>query len=329
MDARRRLLTFVALAALPALPALAQSARVWKVGVLSIRPRPLSLEADVQYGPFIAGLRDLGYVEGRNLAIEWRFAHGNYGLLPGLAAELVGLNVDVIAVVNIPVIRAAQDATKTIPIVMLTSSDPVGAGFVASLARPGGNITGLSNTNIDFSAKYLELLNTVVPNLSSIAFLVNTHNPSHRVILKDIQAAAAKTGIATVPVEVAGEPQLEPGFSSAARQGAKAVIAGIDSMFLELRQKIVDLSFKYRLPGIYSHRFFVEAGGLMSYGQDFARNYRHAAVYVDKIFKGAKPAELPVERASNLQLIINRKAAKVFGITVPTPLLLRADEVID
>lgn len=329
MKVRRRLLTVLALAALPASPGLAQQAKVWKVGVLSIRPRPISLEDDVQYGPFIAGLRELGYIEGRNLALEWRFAHGQYELLPALAADLVRLNVDVIAVVNVPVIRAAQQATKTIPIVMLTSSDPVGSGFVASLARPGGNITGLSNTNIDFSGKYLELLSIVMPGVSSLAFLVNPKNASHRVMLKDIQAAGAKARIATVPIEAANEQQLDTGFAAAARKGAKAVIAGIDSMFLELRQRIVDLSIKHRMPGIYPQRYFVQAGGLMSYGQDFSRNYRHAASYIDRIFRGASPAELPIQRASSLQLVINRKAAKAFGLTIPTELLLRADEIIE
>jgi putative ABC transport system substrate-binding protein len=329
LDARRHVLALLALGVLTSFPALSQQGRVWKIGILSIRPRPVSLDNDFQYGPFLAGLRELGYVEGKNLALEWRFAHGQYELLPGLAAELVGLKVDVIAAVNVPVIRALQQATRTIPIVILTASDPVGAGFVASLARPGGNITGLSNITSDLSAKYLELLGIILPNVSTFAFLLNPENSTHRAILKDIEAAAAKAGMTTVPIAAANPQQLETGFAAAAKQQARAVIVGIDSLFNDWRKKIVELTIKHRMPGIFPNRGYVEAGGLMSYGQDFSRNYRHAATYVDKILKGAKPADLPVELASNLQLIVNRKAANALGLTIPTPLLLRADGVID
>jgi putative ABC transport system substrate-binding protein len=329
MKMRRKLLALIALGALPVFPSVAQQGKVWRLGILSIRPRPISLDSDSQYGPFLKGLRELGYIEGKNLAIEWRFAHGQYELLPVLAAELVRLKVDVIAVVNVPVIRAAQRVTKTIPIVMLTSSDPVGAEFVASLARPGGNITGLSNINVDLNSKYLEFLTVIIPKLSTAAFLLNPANSSHRVMLRNIQATAAKAGIKTLPMEAATPQQLESAFAAAAKERAGAIIVGADTLFLELRQKIVDLTFRYRMPSMFSQRLFVEAGGLMSYGQDFADNYRHAATYVDKILKGAKPADLPVELATKLQLVINRKTATALGLTISPELLLRADEVIE
>ncbi len=329
MRMRRRFLALIALGVLPVFPSLAQQGRVWRVGILSIRPRPVSLDNDFQYEPFLKGLRELGYIEGKNLAIEWRFAHAQYELLPELAAELVRLKVDVIAVVNVPVIRAAQQATKTIPIVMLTSSDPVGAGFVASLARPGGNITGLSNINVDLSSKYLELLTVIIPKLSTVAFLLNPANSLHRVTLRNIQATAAKAGIKTLPMEAATPQQLESIFATTAKKRAGAIIVGIDTLFLDLRQKIVDLTLRYRIPSMFSQRLFVEAGGLMSYGADFADSSRHAATYVDKIFRGAKPADLPVELATKLQLVINRKTATALGLTISPELLLRADEVIE
>jgi len=329
MKMRRTLLALIALGALPVFGSLAQQGKVWRVGVLSIRSRPISLDNDYQYGPFLKGMRELGYVDGENLAIEWRFAHGQYELLPVLAAELVRLKADIIVVVNVPVIRAAQQATKTIPIVMLTSSDPVGAGFVASLARPGGNITGLSNINADVSSKYLELLTVIIPKLSTVAFLLNPANSSHRVMLRNIQATAAKAGIKTLPMEAATPQQLESAFAVAAKERAGAIIVGADTLFLELRQKIVDLTLRYRMPSMFWQRLYVEAGGLMSYGQNTADAYRHAATYVDKILKGTKPGDLPVELATKLQLVINRKTATALGLTISPELLLRADEVIE
>jgi putative ABC transport system substrate-binding protein len=328
MQARRRILWLIALGALPILSSFAQG-RVWRLGVLSIRARPISLESDVQYGSFLKGLRELGYVEGKNLVIEWRFAHAQYELLPVLASELVRLKVDVIAVVNVPVIRAAQDATRTIPIVMLSSSDPIGSGFVASLARPGGNITGLSNVTADLTSKYLDLLTALLPNASTIAFLLNPANTAQLVALKSFRTAADRLGIRTLGVKATTRQDLDTAFASAANEKAAAIIVGNDAVFFELRQSITDLRFKYRMPSIFAIRAFVDAGGLMSYGYDQSENYRHAATYVDRIFKGAKPADLPIERAATLRLIINRNAAKALGLTIPPQLLVRADEVIE
>ncbi len=319
----------IALGALPVFPSLAQQGKIWRLGVLSIRSRPISLESDPQYGRFLKSLRELGYIESKNLIIEWRFAHGDYKLLPVLAAELVRLQVDVIAVINVPVIRAAQQATKTIPIVMLNSSDPVSAGFVASLAKPGGNITGLSNITLDLSSKYLELLTVVIPKLPSVAFLANPANSAHRIIFRNIEAAAAKTGIATFFMEASTPQQLESAFVSIVKRQAKAIIVGIDSIFFESRQKIVDLTLRYRMPSMFPWRIAVEAGGLMSYGQDQTYSYWRAATYVDNILKGAKPADLPIEQLSKLELVINRKTAKLLRLTISPELLLRADQVIE
>lgn len=328
MTRRRELLLWLMLAALHR-PALAQAGKVWRLGILSIRARPLALEDDVQYRPFLQGLRELGYIDGKNLAIEWRFAHGNYDLLPSLAADLVRLRVDVIAAVNVPVIRAAQQATKTIPIVMLTSSDPVGSGFVASLARPGGNITGLSNLNVDLSAKYLELLAAVVPHLARVGFLMNPANPNHRTALKNIETAAAKARVRVLPLSGNQQADIDRAFATAAKERIDGLIVGIDSRFTEMREHIVQFSRKQRLPSIFPNRPFVEIGGLMSYGQDFSDTYRRAATYVDKLFKGTKPSDLPIETASTLQLVINRTAARELGLTLPAEMLLRADAVID
>jgi len=328
MTRRRELLLWFVLAGLPH-PTFAQAGKVWRLGILSIRARPLALEGDVQYGAFLQGLRDLGYIDGKNLAIEWRFAHGNYDLLPSLAADLVRLNVDVIAAVNVPVIRAAKQATKTIPIVMLTSSDPVGSGFVASLAHPGGNITGLSNINVDLSAKYLELLEALVPRLARVGFLMNPANPNHGISLTNIEKAAAKARVRVLPLSGNQPADIDRAFGTAAKEKIDGLIVAIDSRFTEMREQIVQLTRKQRLPSIFPNRPFVEIGGLMSYGQDFSDTYRRAAAYVDKLFKGAKPSDLPVETASTLQLIINRTTARELGLTVPAEMLLRADAVID
>ena len=305
-----------------------QQGKVWRIGILSVRSRPVSFEGD-SYGVFLKGLRELGYFEGKNIVIEWRFAEGKYEGLPGLAAELVGLKVDVLAVVNTSVIRAARKATSTIPIVMLTSSDPVGSGFVASLARPGGNITGLSNVIGDIAPKYVELLTIVVPKLSRVAVLLNPANTQHRSTFSNIQTAAANAGIKAFPVEAETAQQVESAFTAMVQQRAGAMIVAIDARFTDYLPQILGLAARNRMPAMFPERGYVEAGGLMSYGQDFAESYRRAATYVDKIFKGAKPAELPVEQPTKFELVINRKTAKALGLTIPQELLLRADKVIE
>lgn len=328
MDRRRTIFGLGCLAGLAVCAyALAdQSRKVWRIGVLSIRSRPVSFDDDYQYGPFLKGLRQLGYIEGKNLLIEWRFAHGDYKLLPGLADELVRLNVDVLAVINVPVIRAAQQATKTIPIVMLTASDPVSSGFVASLSHPGGNITGLSNINVDLSAKYIELVSTLIPNLTRIVYLLNPENSNNKLALKNLESAAARRAIRVVAVPVGHS--IDDTFTLIAKHKPQAIIVGLDSRFGEARYQIADLAIKRRIPSLFPQRDFTQAGGLMSYGENFAENYRYAATYIDRILRGAKPHELPVETAAKLELVINLKTAKSLGLTVPGELVARANDLI-
>ena len=276
-----------------------------------------------------AGLRDLGYVEGKNLIIELRWAEGKYERLPGLAAELVQLKVAVIVAATPPAIKAAQQATTTLPIVMVATPDPVGAGFVASLPRPGGNITGLSTMNVELSSKYLELLRVAVPKLSRVAVLVNPGHPLHPDSLKSIQAAAKTTSVSVSPRQASTASQIEAAFIELTRERTGALIVLPDPLFTTQRRRIAELAVKHRLPTMFSNREYAEAGGLMSYGQNPAEHFLRAATYIDKILKGAKPADLPVEQPTTFELVINLKTAKAIGLTIPQDLLFRADRVIE
>ena len=329
MTTRRQLLLVLGAGALavPLASFAQQQAKIWRVGFLSARRRPASLDTDY-YGAFPRGMRDLGYVEGKNLAIEWRFAEGEYERLPGMVAELVQLKVDVIMALGPPAIVAAQKATTTIPIVVVTSVDPVGAGFVKSLARPGGNITGLSNLAGDISSKHLEMLLATMPTLARVAVLMNPANPAHAAMLKNVQYATQKAGIKILPVEAQTPQDIERAFSTLAREHVGAVIVALDPLFIQQGPQIAVQARKYRLPSIFANREYAEAGGLLSYGQNQLDIYRRAATYVDKILKGAKPADLPIEQPTKLELVINLKTAKALGITIPQSLLLRADEVL-
>jgi ABC-type uncharacterized transport system substrate-binding protein len=303
-----------------------QSSRVWRIGYLSPRVRMDSLPYE---RAFLQGMSELGYVEGKNVAVEWRFADGAYERLPYLAAELVRLNVDVIVAPSSSAIRAAQQATKTTPIVFISTGDPVGSGFVASLAQPGGNITGLSNTNLDVSAKLLELLVTMVPKLSRVAVLGNPGSSTHSAILKNVQAAArTRVGVRVLSVEARTREEIERGFARMTQERADSVIVAADAFLNQQAQHIAPLALKRRLPSISQPRIYAEAGGLMSYGQNTAESYRHAATYVDKILKGAKPADLPVEQPTKFELVVNLKTAKALGLTIPESIRIRADEVI-
>jgi putative ABC transport system substrate-binding protein len=329
MTTRRKLLLALGAGAFAApLASLAQQqGKAWRVGFLSARRRPASLDTDY-YGAFPRGMRDLGYVEGKNLAIEWRFADGEYERLPGMAADLVQLKVDVIMALGAPAIVAAQKATTTIPIVVVTGVDPVDAGFVKSLARPGGNITGLSNLAGDISAKHLEMLLATMPTLARVAVLMNPANSSHAAFLKNVQYAAQKAGITILPVEAQTLQEIERAFSTMAREHVGAVIVALDPFFIQQGPQIAVQAGKHRLPSIFANREYAEAGGLMSYGQNQLDIYRRAATYVDKILKGAKAADLPIEQPTKFEFVINLKTAKALGITIPQSLLLRADEVI-
>ncbi len=277
-----------------------------------------------------SGLRDLGYVEGKNIVIEVRSAEGEIERLAGLAGQLVEMKVDVIVATGTPAIQAAQRATNIIPIVMGTVGDPVGFRFVASLSRPGGNITGLTSITADLSSKYLELLRTAVPKLSRVAVLMNPGNPSHaRLFVPNILAAAKKNGVTIVPVQLNSASQIDAAFSAVKQERVGALIVLPDGLFYGQARRIAEFALQQHLPTMFADRNPVETGGLMSYGQNLAENFYRAATYVDKILKGAKPGELPVEQPTRLELVINRKTAKAIGLTIPQELILRADRVIE
>ncbi|MEA3195049.1 MAG: hypothetical protein QOD26_3382 [Betaproteobacteria bacterium] len=278
---------------------------------------------------FSTGMRDFGYREGKNLALELRFADGEADRLPALAAELVRLKVQVIVATDTPATRAAQLATGTIPIVMANVLNPVGSGFVSSLSRPGGNITGVSNMTSDLSPKHLELLLALLPKLSGVAVLSNPANPGHQAVLKSIAVAGESAGIRVVPVEARSAEQLESAFTSISRSRAGAVIIAVDAFFTQQIEQIVRLAIRSRLPTIASLPDYAQHGCLLGYGQDTEANYRLAATYVHKILGGAKPSDLPVEQPTKIQLVVNLRTAKSVGVTVPRELLVRADRIIE
>jgi putative ABC transport system substrate-binding protein len=276
-----------------------------------------------------AGLHELGYVEGENIVFEYRFAEDKYERLPGLAAELVRSKVDVIVVHASLGTRAAKQATTTIPIVMASVGDPVGAGFVSSLARPGGNVTGVSNNDVGLAAKRLGLLKEVLPKLSLVAVLRNPASPSSELQSGETQASARSLGIKIQLVDVRDPKELERAFSVMAKARAGAFTVMADPLFLSQQKQVANLAITNRLPSSFARNENVEAGGLMSYGPALADQFRQAATYVGKILKGAKPADLPVEEPTRMYLVINLKTARALGLTIPPALLLRADQVID
>ncbi len=278
---------------------------------------------------FKQGLRELGYIEGKNIIFEPRFAEGKFDRFPRFAAELVRLKVDVIVTWSSPAARAAKKATTTIPIVMLARGDPVRRGLVASLARPGGNVTGMtSSTGSPLSAKHLELLKEVVPNLSLVAVLWDPRRRNFPRTQKRVEHTAGLLGLKIQSLEVRGPDDLESAFQVATKAGSQGLITFRHAPILRGRKRIVALAIKSRLPAIYGDKIFVKAGGLMSYGPDQADLYRRQATYVDKILKGANPANLPVEQPKKFELLINLKTAKQIGITIPPEFLFRADKVI-
>jgi putative ABC transport system substrate-binding protein len=280
----------------------------------------------------LEALRGLGYVEGQNLRTDFRFSAGRNELLPRLAAEIVALKPDVIVTNGEPAIRAVQETAVSIPVVMAVVGDPVAAGFAQSLARPGGNLTGLTNLAPGLSAKRLDLLREAVPNLHRVAVL---RNPDNRrldpVYWKECATAAATLGLALQPVMLSSAGDPEAAFNAIVEQHADALLLLPDPTFAALprRSELVTLAARHHLPASYDNREFAESGGLMSYGPNFSAMYRHAATYVDKILKGAKPGDLPIEQPSEFELVINLKTAKALGLGIPQTLLLRADEVIE
>ncbi len=296
--------------------------RIAYLGATSLTANAARVEA------FRQGLRELGYVEGKNIVIELRSAEGEQGRLPALVAELVRLKVDIIVSAGPSVTRAAKAATTTIPIVMAQDSDPVGSGFVASLARPGGNITGLSTLAPEISGKRLELLKEIVPRLSRVAIIGSSTEPSYAQVLKEIELAAGALKLKLQLLNVRDAKDIETAFQAARKERADAILLLTAAVLNSHRAQVVELAVKNRLPAAYAVPQFVEDGGLMSYSTNFNDLFRRAATYVDKILKGRTPADLPVEQPNKFEFIINLKAAKQIGLTIPRDLLARADRVI-
>jgi putative ABC transport system substrate-binding protein len=302
-----------------------QPTKVPRIGYLT--PNPLSAHS-ARYEAFRQGLRELGYVEGKNIVIEYRYAEGKQDRVPALAAELVRLKVDVIVTGGATATRAAKEATSTIPIVMTQDTDPVGTGFVASLARPAGNITGLSSLASELSGKRLELLKEVVPRLSRVAVFGSPTAPGNVQQRREIELAAGAFVVKIQHLDVRSPKDIETAFRAASKGRANAVLVAGGNVLTSQRAQIAELAIKNRLPAIYERREYVEAGGLMSYGVSIADLDRRAATYVDKILKGTKPADLPVEQPKKFEFIVNLKAAKQIGLTIPPNVLVRADRVI-
>ena len=308
----------------PRILAAQQPVKVYRVANLGVGSPTTT---GVFFDNFKKGLRDLGYIEEQNIVIDARWAEGKAERLPGLAAELAALNPDVIIASGTPGTRAAKQATATIPIVMIGVADPVGAGLVASLAHPGGNITGVSNLSLELSGKTLELLHAAVPKATRIAVLMSD-DPIHSFLLKEIQDAAKGFGLTVLPTRAKSPEELERAFASIANEKAQAVIVLADVVFSGQRKRIAELAAQARLPSMYQFREHTEAGGLLSYGPDSRNLQKVVATYVDKILKGAKPGDLPVQQPTEFELVINLKTAKALGITFPQEILLRADKVI-
>ena len=326
----RRSFTFavVQLAACFALSGLAANAQQpdapRRIGVLV----GVSPESKEPLQGFRQGLRDAGYAEERDVVIEWRYANGHYEEIPQLAADLVERKVDVIVVDATPAARATLRATSTIPIVMAAVADPVGSGLVASLAHPGGNITGLSLMMTDLTAKRLQLLKEAIPRAARVAILWNPDTPPHRNVIQELKAVAPSLSIELTFVSVRRPEEFDAAFSAASRVRARALYVIEDPFFLVHRPTLLKLASKARLPAMYGLRQFVDAGGLISYGANASDLFRRSAGYVDRILKGAKPADLPIEQPTKFELVVNLKTARALGITMPESILLRADEVI-
>jgi putative tryptophan/tyrosine transport system substrate-binding protein len=285
------------------------------------------------YAPYVAafrqGLKEAGYVDGQNATIEYRWAEGHYDRLPTLAADLIQRKVTVIAATTSPAARAAKTATSTVPIVFTTGDDPIKLGLVASLNRPGGNVTGVSNLIVELGSKQLGLLRELAPGTTAIAVLTNPNFPGTERQLRDVEAAARVLGLQLIVLKASTEREMETAFATMAQKGGVALLVGVDPFFLERRDHIVALAARHSIPAIYPVREFAVAGGLLSYGSDFADSYRQAGIYVGRIVRGEKPADLPVQRSTKFEFVINFKTAKALGLSVPNSMQLLADEVIE
>ena len=305
-----------------------QPAKIPRVGILFFG-FPASPSEPAPLGrAFVEGLRNLGWVEGRNVMFEWRYAEGKTDRYPALAAELVALKVDVIVASSTPAAVAVKQATNTIPVVMVAVSDPVGSGLVGSLARPSGNMTGLSLLAPALSAKRLDLFKQAMPKLARAAVLWNTANAGMKLRFTETEAASRTLGVRIESVGVQGLDDFENAFASIVKLRPDALIVLADTVTVTHRRRTIDFAVANRLPTIYEMREFADDGGLMSYGISMPDHFRHAATYVDRILKGARPAELPVEQPTKFEFVVNLKTAKALGLTIPQSILVRADEII-
>ena len=300
--------------------------KVWRIGVLGGAPRPILAE---NYSGFQQGMRELGYFEGRDFVSELRAADNSYDRLNGLAVELVRLNVDILLTGTPAAVRPLQEATRTIPIIFAGVGDPVGSGFVASLARPGGNTTGLANFYDDTAPKQLELLMTTLLHRSRIGLLGNPDTPPYLAFVKNVRAAAQQAGVDLISLEARNTSEIEEAFAALAREHVQGVLVVPDAAYFGQRRLLTDNALKWRLPTIFGAREYAVDGGLMSYGQGTREFYRQAATFVHKIMHGAKPADLPVEQPTRFNLTINRKTADALGVTIPPVLYIFADDVIE
>jgi len=318
-------LAFLVFLFVPLADAQQPEKKVPRIGYLSLRAG-----IEPREEAFLKGLREIGYVDGQNIVIEWRFAKGKEDLLPGLAAEIVQLNPVVVVAAGNQAVQAMKRATTTIPIVFGQVSDPVGVGFVASLERPGGNITGLTTSASDLSRKRLELVKETFPAVTRVALLLDARNPAHKLFLKDMEAASPALGMQVQSLEVRRLDEVDDAFQAALNARAEALIVTASGIFItnKDRERLANLAIKARLPVLHAEQAFVIAGGLMSYATDIPEQFRRAAIYVDKILKGAKPAEISVEEPTKFELVINLKAAMEIGLTIPPSVLARADRVI-
>ncbi|HEV8616615.1 MAG TPA: ABC transporter substrate-binding protein [Methylomirabilota bacterium] len=303
-----------------------KSTKVYRIGVLettSIALNAVNLDA------FRDGLRELGYVEGQHYVIEYRSSDARPERFPELAAELIRTKVDLILARGTPAVKAAKEATSTIPIVMAASADPVGTGVVTGLARPGGNVTGLTSINAEMGSKRVQLMKETIPDMQRLGSLVTVGNVGLVVQWQAVEQASRAIGLQPQLLDVRTADDLASAFDTATRQRIDAIVVGLGAVIQNNIRRVVDLAAKHRLPAIFSSREFAVAGGLMSYGATYSDSYRRAASYVDKIFKGAKPADLPIEQPTKFELLINRKTARALGLTIPPSVLLRADEIIE
>jgi putative ABC transport system substrate-binding protein len=312
------------LLSLPRAVAAQQARSTPRLGYLAERPGASEFDE-----AFLRGMRELGYVDGKNLIIEYRWAAGDAGRLPALAVELVAAKVDIIVTSGVPAAKAAMSATETIPIVMASSSDAVADGLVASFTRPGGNVTGLSQFTRELSRKRLEVFKEAIPGLKRVGAVFNAKNPSTMPQFRETATAGNTLDLTLVPFDIRFPEGIDPALAEAVRQKLQGVVIISDSATIAHRTQLGSAALKAQLPTMFANKAYLQGGGLMSYGPDIVAAFHHAAYYVDKILKGAKPANLPVEQPTQFELVINLKTAKALGVTIPQSILIRADDVIE